>query len=212
MGRHSAGVRIVDHYSEDQVRKALTPYHSRIKGAIVAGFAEWLAVVECRTKNGFSPVLYPRTVTNYVFDAIARNARSVLGADPTVRVLDESQTVKFCFGNVVIGRFKKGDDDHLGQNIPTQAVLGFVDPQQSLPGLPPAAAKVEFVWAANDIGTEIESVLVVARDHYRLLWSYEIDDAAEGGGIVIFPTPSAPDDDEPLVKPKVAPKKDASDE
>lgn len=204
----------MDQYSEAQVREALTPYHSRIKGAIVSGFAEWLAVAECRTKNGFAPILYPRTITNYVFDAIARNARSVLGLDPTVRVLDETQTVKFCFGNVVVGRFKKGDDDHLGQNIPTQAVLGFVDPQQSLPGFPPAAAKVEFVWAANDIGTEIESVLVVARDCERLLWSYEIDDAAESGGIgvVVLPTPSGPDDDEPLVKPKVAFRKDVAGE
>lgn len=202
----------MDQYSEAEVRKALTSYHSRIKGVIVAGFAEWLAVAECRTKKGFAPILYPRTITNYVFDAIARNARSVLGADPSVRVLDETQTVKFCFGDVVVGRFKKGDDDHLGQNIPTQAVLGFVDPQQSLPGFPPAAAKVEFVWAANDIGTEIESVLVVARDCERLLWSYEIDDAAESGGsgVVVLPTPSGPDDDEPLVKPRVASKKDAA--
>jgi hypothetical protein len=204
----------MDQYSEAEVRKALTPYHSRIKGAVVAGFAEWRAVAECRTKNGFAPILYPRTITNYVFDAIARNARATFGSDVTVRVCDESQTVKFCFGNMVVGRFKKGDDDHLGQNIPTQAVLGFVDPQQSLPGLPPAAAKVEFVWAANDIGTEIESVLVVARDCERLLWSYEIDDAAESGGsgVVVLPTSVGPDDDEPLVKPKVASKKDATGE
>lgn len=202
----------MNQYSEAEVRKALTPYHSRIKGVIVAGFSEWLAVAECRATNGFAPVLYPRTITNYVFDAIARNARSVFGADPTVRVVDESQTVKFCFGNTVVGRFKKGDDDHLGQNILTQAVLGFVDPQQDLPGLPPAAAKVEFIWAANDIGTEIESVLVVARDCDRLLWSYEIDDAAESSGVVVLPLPSGPDDDRPLVKPKVDTKKDTSGE
>ncbi|WP_156953270.1 hypothetical protein [Afifella pfennigii] len=204
----------MDQYSEAEVRKALTPYHSRIRGAIVAGFAEWLAVAECRAMNGFPPILYPRTVTNYVFDAIARNARSILGSDSTVRVLDETQTVKFCFRDVVVGRFKKGDDDHLGQNIPTQAVLDFVDPQQSLPGFPPAAAKVEFVWATDELGTEIESMLVVARDRERLLWSYPIDDAAESGssGIVVLPRPSRADHDEPLIKPKVASKKDAAGE
>lgn len=202
----------MDQYSEGEVRAALTLYHAQIRGVIVSGFAEWLAVSECRLKHGFAPVLYPRSITNYVFDAIARNARTIFGAETTVRVLDESQTVKFCFGEKVIGRFKKGDDDHLGQNIETQAVLDFIEAQQTLPGLPPGAAKVEFVWATNDIGTEVGSVMVVARDGDRMLWSYEIDDADESGGVVYFPTPDEPDDGEPLVKPKAVPKEDVEGE
>jgi hypothetical protein len=203
----------MDQFSEADVRAALTPYHGRIKGVIVRGFAEWLAVSECRSTKGYPPILYPRTITNYIFDAIARNARAEFGNDTSVRVLDESQTVKFCFGDVIIGRFKKGDDDHLGQNIPTQAALIFADAQQTLPGLPPEAAKVEFIWAANDIATQIESVMIVARDGDYVLWSYEIDDAEEGrgSGVIIFPAPSGPEDDEPLVKPKVTLKKDAKD-
>ena len=204
----------MDQSSETEVRKALTPYHARLRSAVVMGFDEWLAVAECRARNGFAPILYPRTIANYVFDAIARHARSMFSADATVRILDESQTVKFCFGGVVIGRFKKGDEDNLGQNIKTQAVLNFLDAQQVLPGLPPEAAKVEFVWMANDIGTAIEAVTVVARDGDQLLWSYEIDDAEEGGGAIIeFPTPSGPDDDEPLVRPKTGKRdKDAESE
>lgn len=199
----------MDQFSEDEVRGALTPYHQRIKSAITGGFAEWLSVSDCRAAKGFAPVLYPRTVTNYVFDAIARNARSTFGADMSVRVIDETQTVKFCFGNLVIGRFKKGDDDHLGQNQPTQAVMAFVDAQQSLPGLPPEAAKVEFVWAPNDLGTAVQTVMVVARDGDSVLWSYEIDDAVESGMVVPFPVPVAPDDGPPLVTVKTkAGKKD----
>ncbi len=195
----------MDQYSEDEVREALTPYHSRIRQVILDGFAEWLAVANCRSQKGFAPVLYPRTITNYVFDAIARNARTVFGADASVRVRDEAQTVKFCFGGVVIGRFKKGDDDHLGQNILTQAVIDFVDAQQTLPGLPPEVAKVEFIWAADELGTAIESVMVVARDGERMLWAYEIEDAAEGGIVIDFPAPSGPpeDDGQPLVAVKI---------
>lgn len=203
----------MDQFSEDDVKRALTPYHSRIKGAILAGFAEWLAVSACRSANGFAPVLYSRTIANYVFDAIARNARSKFGDDPSVRVFDEMQTVKFCFNGSVIGRFKKGDDDNLGQNIPTQAALDFADPQQILPGLPPEAAKVEFIWTPDDIGTEIESVMVVARDGNHVLWSYKIDDAAEDreAGVIKFPDLGGSDEDKPLIKPKITRKKDAKD-
>ena len=200
----------MDQFSEDDVRAALAPYHARIRAVVVRGYIEWLAVSTFMANEGFGPVLYPRTATNHVFDAIARHARSEFGADTSVRVLDEAQTVKFCFGGVVIGRFKKGDEDHLGQNIETQAVIDFTDPQQTLPGFPPKAAKVEFVWAANDIGTEVQSVMVVARDGDRALWSYEIDDFGRGGAVVDFPAPIDPDDDLPLVAPKVkTPKKDA---
>ncbi len=199
----------MDQYSEDEVRRALTPYHGRIRSVIEAGLAEWLSISECRTEKGFAPVLYQRTATNYIFDAIARNGRSVFGRDRSVRVLDEAQTVKFCFGDVVIGRFKRGDDENLGQNILTFAVLDYIDPQQTLPGFPPEAAKVEFVWSLNDLGDEIASILVVARDGDRALWSYEID-ADVGGNVIPLPTPKAPEDDgAPLVTPKVKPADDA---
>lgn len=47
-------------------------------------------------------------------------------------------------------------------------------------------------------------MLVVARNNDRVLWSYEIDDAGESGGsgVVILPS-SPPDDDGPLVTPKI---------
>ena len=127
----------MDQYSEASVKEALTPCNAKIKGVVIKGFAEWLAVSECRTTKGYAPILYPRTIASYVFDAIARNACSEFAGDSSVRVLDESPMVEFFFGNVVIGRFKKGDDDHLGQNTPTQAALDFVDAQQTLPSLPP---------------------------------------------------------------------------
>ncbi|MCB9994239.1 MAG: hypothetical protein H6873_11355 [Hyphomicrobiaceae bacterium] len=204
----------MDQYSEAEVREALEPYHRRIRAIIKGGLDEWLSVAECRSSKGFAPPLYQRTVSNYIFDAVARNARTVFGEDPSVRVLDEAQTVKFCFSNVVIGRFKKGDDDHLGQNIRTQAVLDFICVEPNLPGLPPEAAKVEFTWSLDELGVMLDSVTVVARDGDHILWSYEISDAEESGGaVVLFPTPpDEPDDEEPLVRPKIAPRRDIEGE
>ncbi|WP_232845874.1 hypothetical protein [Aurantimonas marina] len=99
---------MMDNYTDREVREALEPYHDKIRGAILEGYAEYLAVERFRAKNNFGPQLYPRTGANDVFDAVARNARAVFGVEPGVRVIDETQTVKFFFGGKVIGRFKKG--------------------------------------------------------------------------------------------------------
>lgn len=188
--------------TQEEVKVALSPYHGRIKQVVIEGFDEWLRVAAFRVTSGYSSVLYSRTVANYVFDAIARNAQVVFGREKTIRVRQETQTIKFIFGGKVIVRFKKGDEDNLGKNILTQAVLDYLDPQQTLPGFPPEAAKVEIVWKANDIGTAVEEVIVVARDGNTLLWSYRIDDEADeagGSGILPFPVGPAPDEFSPLV-------------
>ena len=111
----------MDRYSEQAVRQVLQPFHSRIKGVVERAFQEWLTLRDCMSAQGFDPPLYPRTVSNYVFDAVARNAIREFAIDPFVSVRAEPQTVKFIFGNVVVARFKKGDANNLGQNLRTQA-------------------------------------------------------------------------------------------
>lgn len=188
--------------SMEDVKTALSPYHGQIKQVVAEGYDEWQRIAAFRATSGYSPVLYSRTVANYVFDAIARNAQTVFGREKTVRVRQETQTIKFIFDNKVIVRFKKGDEDHLGKNILTQAVMDYLDPQQTLPGFPPEAAKVEIVWSANEIGTGIEDIMVVARDGNTVSWSYRIDDdadEADGTSVLPFPVGPAPDDFSPLV-------------
>lgn len=188
--------------SMEEVQSALSPYHDHIRQVISDGYDEWLRVSAFRATSGYSPVLYSRTMANYVFDAIARNAQATFGRDKTVRIRQEAQTIKFIFAGSVIVRFKKGDEDHLGKNILTQAVMDYLDPQQTLPGFPPQAAKVEIVWSANDIGTAIEEVAVVARNGNTLMWSYRIDDVASDisdSGVLPFPGGLGPDEFSPLV-------------
>ena len=195
------------HPTKEDVQASLTDYHRRIREVVSCAWAEWRAMAAYRADNGFRPFLYSRTVANLVFDAIARNAITEFASDPTVHVEIEPQTIKLFFKGSVFARFKKGDDNKLGQNIPTQAALAFEFVDGMLPGLPAETAKVEFIWLANDINTRLEHVLVVARDGDRLLWDYEIDDPVAGAGTVIpFPepsTPPTPTGDDDLVKPKV---------
>jgi hypothetical protein len=189
------------------VQATLKDYHRRIRNVVDRAWAEWRSMAACRVENGFAPFLYSRTVANIVFDAIARHAIAEFASDPSVHVEIEPQTVKLFFKGSVLARFKKGDENKLGQNIPTQAALAFEFVDGVFPGLPAETAKVEFIWLANEINTRLEYVLVVARDGDRLLWDYEIDPATAGGETVIpFPEPPAPPtvpDD--LVTPKTAP-------
>jgi hypothetical protein len=194
------------HPVKEDVQASLKRYHHRIRKVVDRAWAEWRAMAAYRADNGFNPFLYSRTVANIVFDAIARHAIAEFAGDASVHIEIEPQTIKLFFGGSVFARFKKGDDNKLGQNIPTQAALAFEYVDGMLPGLPAETAKVEFIWLANEINTRLEHVLVVARDGDLLLWDYELDDPAAAAGTVIPfpepPTPPAPTSDDDLVKPK----------
>jgi len=185
----------MNQYSEDEVKQQLTPYHDRIRDVVERGYADWVQIKKFMAKNSIGPVLYPRTVANFVFDAVVQHALIEFAEDEGVRVKKEAQTVKFCFDDVVLARFKKGDEDNLGQNQPTQAVINFVEAQNIFPGLPPSAAKVKFLFSADAIEGGIDRVVVAARDGDTLLWHYDLDDIAESNGTVPFPTPIAPIED-----------------
>ncbi len=188
-----------------EVQKILSPYHTRIRAVVDRAWDEWRSVEAHRSGKGYGPVMYSRTMANFMFDAIARNAHAEFGPDASIHVRVESQTIKFFYGGRVVARYKKGNGNKLGQNILTQAVLSFINQDAVLPGLPPETIKVEFVWVPNDLGTKIESVLVVARHENTLLWRYDIDAEVAGKVITLFPAAADGDTDATasgLVKPK----------
>jgi len=186
---------LMPHADKDDVRDILAPYHGRIRSVVERAWAEWRAHAAWRLETGLDPLLYSRTISNYVFDAIARIAVAEFAADASVHIQIEAQTIKLFFKGGVCARFKKGDDNKLGQNHPTQASLAFEYADSQLPGFPAETAKVEFIWLANEINTRLEHVLVVARDGDSLLWDYVIESDASGAVVPFTPAPSpdAPD-------------------
>jgi hypothetical protein len=192
---------------KDDVKKILEPYHGKIRNVVEEAWTEWRAVQALRVDAGLPALLYQRTISNYIFDAIARRAIPAFGAESRVSVKIEAQTFKLSFRGVA-ARFKKGGDDGLGCSIPTQAALAFIEVEGLLPGLPPETAKIEIIWRPNEIWTQLAGVFVVARDGDRLLWEYEIEEAGESGVVVDMPTtlPKSPEPDGgDLVKPKPKP-------
>ncbi len=195
----------MDQYSEAEVKDVLTDYHDRIVAVLRKAFDEWVETQNFRADRGFGPLLYPRTVANLIFDAIARYAKAEFQGIPGVRVIDEPQTIKVCFKEIVIARFKKGDDSSLGRNIETQAVLDFINPQRSLPNFPPEAAKVEFLYLPDELGVDVGKLLVVARDYNRPIWAYELNPSIGGATVIRLPLGAPAEQDvgePPLVVPK----------
>lgn len=193
-------------YTRAEAEAALTPFHERIRDIIDSAFRDLQELRQCMSAKGITPFIYERTTANVLFDFVIRHAHAEFGADENVVVIDQAQTVKFCFGDKVLLRFKKGDKDHLGRNLPTQAVLDFVNVETFLPGMPPSAAKVEILYSMDDLQTELESVIVAARDGDHLLWHYEIDrpasDNVVGLPVTTPPNDDGDDEDENLVRPR----------
>lgn len=190
------------------VQDTLDEFHDRIGRVVAEAWKEWESIARFKSENGYGSVMYPRTIANHVFDAIARLALNEFHSDPSVNVIVEPQTIKLVFKGRVLARFKKGDDSKLGRNVTTQAALNFTDVNQPFPGMPPKTAKVEFIWLPNEINTKLQHVLVVARDNDSLLWDYEIELGSEGeGSVVPFPARKPDFSDgsgDGLVRPKPA--------
>src|SRR5256885_667968 len=79
------------------VKATLEPFHPRIRSVVELAWAELRKVAELRAAHGIAPVLYSRTISNDVFDAIARYAITEFGSDPSVHVEIEAQTIKLFF-------------------------------------------------------------------------------------------------------------------
>jgi hypothetical protein len=104
---------------------------------------------------------------------MVQRAIAVWAGDGAVRVIRRDETAKFVVADQVVLRFKKADDRGLGSNIPTQASLEFTEQQYELPGMP-GVHKIEVVYGLNRLQTQIDRVVVVARDGDVLLWEYAV--------------------------------------
>lgn len=189
--------------SIEKAQEIWGPHHSRIVGVIRSAWDEFKTTQRCRIEAGFSSLMYDRTKSNDIFDGIARYAIAEFGSDDKFTLKNQAQTFKLFHQGCCI-RFKKGGADLLGRNWPTQEAMAFMEADGVLPGMPPHTAKLEIIWRANELFTDLDSVHIVSRDGEKLIWEYSIDLADDAGVVVALPTnPVEPDGDgDNLIKPK----------
>ena len=145
--------------------------------------------------------MFGRTRSNIIFDYICQHAVVAFADDPDIYIIEKAGTLQFLFRDRVLVRFKKGNSKGIGSNIQTQAVLDFVDPQLTIPGLP-EVHRVEACYKTDTLGTQLEQLAIVARNRTRRIWSYLIDGTEPEAQIILLPTPSSLDATPPAVTPK----------
>lgn len=184
---------------ELDVKNALLDFEETLLDVVHGAWGDWLG------SPHRSQIRYSRVRANLVHAFIVNRAISAFDANPDVHAVHQDETAKFLFRQKVLVRFKKGDSNHLGSNIETQAVLAFTDPQMTIPGLPDVQ-KVDVVYVLNDLQTSIDRIAVTARDNDVRLWTYDIEDRRcapvlplvhpsappEGGNVVRLRTQTKP--------------------
>lgn len=183
---------------QEKVEEMLAGFERRLSAVLDAAMSDWLAT------PGRARFLYPRTRANIIFDHIIRHALEEFDGDSDrdVKAIREAQSVKFLFRSEVLARIKKGNASGVGQNITTQTVLDFVEPQRKLAILPDVH-RIEIVYQLNVLGTGYEEIAVVARDRRTRIWSYPL--GGRDAAVVPMPTRLPPDLQPPAVTPRRRP-------
>lgn len=169
---------------EAEVREVMAEFEPRLLEICRGGWSDWQSSRQTALER------FPRIRANVVHGFMVHRAIAVFDGHPDVHIMLQDETAKFLFRQSVLMRLKKADRSFLGSNIQTQAVLAFVDPQLTIPGLPDLQ-KVDVVYVLNDLETAIERVAVTARDNDVRIWSYDIEDR-EGAAVLPLPQPIAP--------------------
>jgi hypothetical protein len=132
-----------------------------------------------------------RSRASMIFDFIRARALAEFNGDPNIRIITKGQTVQFLFKDRVLVRFKKANERGIGSNIVTQAVIQFIDPQMTIPGLLPEVYRVEVCYRLDSLATQMETLAVTARERNRRLWSYELQRPA-AAEVIPLPAPEGP--------------------
>jgi hypothetical protein len=131
---------------------------------------------------------FRRTRATAVHNLMMRSAPEAFSEDDGIELIDGQETTYFVVQQKLVFRLKMGDECGISSNKETQLSLAFVDPQQSLPGIPDLD-RVDIVYVLNPFETQIANILVVARDRKRVVWQYPIYPRPdEGDPPIPFPT------------------------
>lgn len=186
------------------VQRLIGPRESIITDLVLGAFARWW-------KNPERGQLYRRVQAGLIHNYTMNAAPTAFASDPGVRIVPGQETLSFVIEEILILRFKKGDASGLSRNIETLLALAWLNPQECIPGLPDLM-KIEACYVLNKIQTQIDKILIVARNYKGMLWSYQIFPVAASVMAPPLPIPTPPQSSASnvvrLPRRKAAPKKE----
>lgn len=171
--------------SKQEVESLLEPYAERLRAVALEAWQDWMTSDRqyWRAK---------RSRATFVWEEMIERAHRAFANDPRVTILPRNETYLFILDGSLVFRLKKGDEDSLASNIPTQSALAFCDPQQDLEGIA-EATRVDILYILNPLGTGIVDIRVVARNRDRVAWQFSLMPEAT---VVAMPLPT-PESDAP---------------
>jgi len=151
----------------DDVKPVLNPYIPTVVSIVHKAWRDWM-------ESGYAATWeFKRNRANFVWAQMATYAREAFENHSQVYIVEKDETLKFLVNNTVLFRLKKGTETGLTSNIPTQQVLAYHDHEQDLFGMP-AVQRVDVVYILNVLETDIQDILVVARNGKQLAWTYSL--------------------------------------
>lgn len=170
----------------EDIQPIIDPLKEQIVRIMRSAWQDWL-------KSSYSGKWRcKRSRANFVWEQIIDRAHQAFSSHPAVHILQGHETYQFLIEDRVLFRFKKGDEQGLTANIPTQHAMAFHDHEVDLFGLP-SIQRVDIVYRLNRLETDIMDFLVVARNGDDLMWSYSLIDQQDSI-VTLPPTPTSPPD------------------
>ena len=151
----------------DDVKPVLNPHIPTVVSILHKAWRDWM-------DSGYAATWeFKRNRANFVWAQMATYAREAFENHPQVHIVEKDETLKFLVNGTILFRLKKGTETGLTSNIPTQQVLAYHDHEQDLFGMP-AVQRVDVVYILNVLETDIQDILVVARNGKQLAWTYSL--------------------------------------
>ena len=182
--------------NQQDVQSLLQPLHASLTRVVMGAWDDWRKVAPQIGRR------FARTPANVIYERMIARAIPEFESLPGMHITNGRQTVHFVYQDAVRFRFKKGDENGLSRNYPTQTALAFNDQNCDLFGAP-SISRIDIVYQLDGLATRVTDVAVVARHESNVLWSYSIIAAESQPAEVIAFTPKVSSPVESLVRPKV---------
>lgn len=196
--------------SREQAESIVSPVASELCAPCFAGIDAWRAMVE---QDAARPVVItPRVWAGIVHCYVVRDAlerfsdREAQG----LRVRPENESLMLIFSEILVGRFKKVDENFRPSNSPTVRQFQYERQTLKLEGLPDESTNVTIGYLPDEIGSEIRKITMICWRMHRLEWAVPLYDS-EAGRITLFgpiePLVSPTEERRRTIRPKIEPKK-----
>ncbi|MCW5668709.1 MAG: hypothetical protein KIT86_03540 [Hydrogenophaga sp.] len=182
--------------TESQVNSTLKPYYPDLIDLIYQAHYDW-------AQSPFSASMQdPKVRATLIWNQFLARAKKTFEGREGISVQVMRHWQGLVVGNSFFVRMKKGTNQLLSRNYPTQAALDFNDASVDLFE---GVVRLELVYTLNDLQTEVDRIVIAQRHRSKLLWSIDLLDSAEDHGQSVISLPKQPTGGTPaerMIKPK----------